>query len=241
MIECRRRIPWRALVVSFVLGFSGVAFGAPSEKPTAEAREGFRGHFALHAVTAEPFGTGSHALDRWGYGLGFSLGAGYGRIPVTLGVDFVGVAWGSGGTNDPVLLNGSPVAAEITRRDRAIFYDLWLRVEPPFFSVRPYVEGVLGVKGLYTVSSLRLIGGEGETRATTPEEPASTIGFGLGLDVLFARNATGAAAYASLGFRRLHGGRAAFSGAFESGETAHFETSTDTTLVLAGITARWTP
>ncbi|HYQ46200.1 MAG TPA: hypothetical protein VER11_29725 [Polyangiaceae bacterium] len=102
-------------------------------------------------------------------------------------------------------------APRSSRSDQSILFDTWLRLEPPRWRVRPYVEGFVGPKLLDTRYSLSFPGGSG-TASVNDQATASNYGFGAGLEALLARASDnpGSALFVALGFRELYGGHAAF-------------------------------
>jgi hypothetical protein len=204
---------------------------------------GLHEHFGAWFLTASPFGS-TAPLDDWGMGAGFIFGIGWGKIPLTVGVDFMALWWGTSTSPALVDLGDRSARVELRRSDNTIFFDAWLRAQPQSWFVRPYLEGVVGWKQVYTDYSLRFVGGSGATDKTTSDAGASTYGFGLGLDVTLAHNDQGAVAFVTLGIRRLSGGRASFTrgpDAVTGDPRSRFEVSTDTTIIQLGIIAIASP
>jgi hypothetical protein len=193
-----------------------------------------REYFGGHGVTASPFGLSS---SDWGLGFAFDFGVGWAKLPLLLGVDVSAVWWGTSTSPASVNLGDRVAAVDLTRSDNTIFFDAWLRLQPWEWKVRPYLEGVAGFKEFYTDYTLHFTDGSGSTRRTTAQNGVSSLGFGAGLDVMFARNEHGAKAYATLGVRRLIGGRASFTSSPlpASGARAGFGVATDTTIVTLGV------
>jgi hypothetical protein len=193
---------------------------------------------ALTGAIAQPF-EGAHSLGDWGFGLMLALGVQWRNWPLKAGFDITGIRFGRATSTLEAQLGDSSAELEETRLDQTIFLDSWLRLQPDDWPLRPYVEGVLGLKFLDTKYSLAFPNGTGETSTVTDQASASTFGWGLGLDVLLghASDDTGSALYATLGVRELAGSRASFSRAPDSNaanQTLRFDVPTRSTVFLLG-------
>jgi hypothetical protein len=198
--------------------------------------------FAVTGVIAEPF-EGARSLGDWGYGLMLLGGVHWKDFPVSFGFDAVGIRWGQSKSLFDVRLGDTPVALEETRTDQTILLDSWLRLQPQTWPVRPYLEGVAGVKFLETEYSFTFPGGTGTMSTVTDQASASTIGWGAGFDVLLAHSSDGlgSAVFATFGLRRLAGSRASFTRAPDTSSASQvvsFDLPTNTTLVLFGVSIR---
>jgi hypothetical protein len=119
-------------------------------------------------------------------GLGFALtyGVGYGEIPIMLGIDFMSV--GNTASSQAMVSPGAdqpPLLATKAEQNRTFYFDLWTRVQPPHWPVRPYVEGFIGTKLLQTKYSLAIIN-QGATSSSDDHGWASSLGWGAGIDFL---------------------------------------------------------
>jgi hypothetical protein len=232
-------------------GFIGVAVclassRARAQDATAEPPRGpvapLRVDAAVEGVMATPF-EGARSIGDWGYGLMLSGGVHWKDLPISVGVDLVGIRWGRSTSLVDVQLGDTTAALEETRLDQTILFDTWLRLQPQTWRVRPFVEGLVGLKLLDTKYNLAFAAGDGETSTVTDQSSASTIGWGAGVDVLLA-NATddsGSAVFATLGVREIGGSRASLSRVQDSAgmsQTVRFDVATHSTLILLGIAIR---
>ena len=201
-----------------------------------------RTDFSVNGVLAEPF-EGASSLGGWGYGVMLLGGVHWRNIPVSLGLDVTGIRWGHSASLLDVQLGDTPAVLEETRTDQTILLDSWLRVQPRSWSVRPYFEGLVGLKLLDTNYSLAFVNGAGSTSRVTDQATASTFGLGAGADFLLA-NATddsGSALFATAGVRWLTGSNASFSRAPDVSsvnQVVRFDVPTRTVLVLLGFCMR---
>jgi hypothetical protein len=141
-----------------------------------------------------------------------------------------------------VRLGDSTVSVDETRSDNTVFFDTWLRAQPPYWWIRPYLEGIAGLKQIYTQYSLDFPSGSGSTTTTTDQTATWTLGYGAGVDIMVAQADGGSkAVFVTLGIRRLDGGRASFTrgaDAASANRVVTFDVPTDTTMVFLGISAR---
>jgi hypothetical protein len=157
------------------------------------------------------------------YGFGFTYGMGWGDIPLTLGLNFLTL-----NTNDHVsTITFAPPGDEATvlatqrGRERTMHFDLWLRVQPAHWAVRPYVEGFWGTQLVQTQYSLRLPTDDAAATSDTISEQSWVMnwGWGAGVDFwgLFNANHT---LSLTLGVRQFFGGDAGFQRAAQIGDAA---------------------
>lgn len=212
---------------------------------TAHAESPLRAQVDLSVLTARPY-EGAESIGDWGVGLGFSGGVAWGPIPLTLGVDVMPVLWGSH-TYPSTLQSGAlSFPATITRKDQSILFDAWLRLEPPLWMVRPYLEGFIGTKFLQTkyTAELHSSGGDASVDETTDNNSASSIGWGAGVAIRATeqkdpKNQGGI--FVTLGFRSMHGGAASYSRAISTSEglrQVDYRSDTDSVLVMLSIGAK---
>jgi len=208
--------------------------GAEAAPPSIEASP-FQAEFGFNLLTVSPFGGGP--LGDYGYGLGFLFGVAWKGLPLTLGANFLYARWGSSTREFGFDVGDQVVRAALRRTDQTGFFDVWLRLQPSAWWLRPYLEGVIGVKTLSSNYTLVVDGGIGATEDQSRSTLVGSAGFGAGLELFATGNDQGARLYVTLAFRWLHGGRAAFPGASMNttlrGQRAEVETTT--TMITLGI------
>lgn len=209
---------------------------APAETQKAEAPSGmrrFRGEAELGAFLATPFeGEGG----RVGIGWRMALGVGWDRVPVTLGLDFQAAYFGRSSSRGVVMVGSERLELDRSRTDSALFLDLFARLQPVSWRVRPFVEGVVGPKRLRTDYAVTFVEGTGSAETTTDEHWTYTLGVGAGLDVPL-----GDRLWLTGGVRHLLGGRASYSRvvAPSSDAVVRYDTSTTTTTFSLGFAGRF--
>lgn len=190
------------------------------------------------ALLAEPLDA-TGPLSDWGYGVSLGVGARPEPLPLSFGAEIAGVHWGTIDVPVTLTLGDTPTPALVAIRQQTAFLDLWTRAQFPRGLVRPYVELVGGLTMLDTKYTLRLPGGEGSTSVFADDTaPASTLGVGLGVDVMLARadDDPDAGILLTLGVRHLWGSRVSLRHA----TLGTLETDTDTVLVSLGIALKAT-
>jgi hypothetical protein len=162
------------------------------------------------------FGAGALRLPedsgKFSFGFGFTYGMGWGSFPITLGLSFIELNTNQHHDNTLLQQDGSEgVFARRQSKQRVMHFDLWLRVQPPYWAVRPYVEGHIGAQLVQTQYGVDI--GAGDTAASSAvvndQDWSSSYGWGAGVDFWGLFNASRTISL-TLGVRQLFG------------ETAHF-------------------
>jgi hypothetical protein len=204
---------------------------APDEAPHAALRL----EAQLLGAMALPFGGNESGAA---FGFAITYGAGWGEIPILIGIDFMSIGRSNTAT---ARASGDAAAMSVTRTssDRLFDFDLWLRVQPPRWPVRPYAEAFVGAKFVRTQWSIARDDGlsfRGSDNAWT-----SALGWGVGVDFMGLFSAVGAFSL-TLGMRRLHGSQVRLERPIVSngGTVAkNREVSTNETIFIAGLCGRY--
>lgn len=171
-----------------------------------------------------------------GLGWRIALAVGWRRWPFTFGFDFQSAYFDSARSRASIPTRDGMLLGDETRDYTAWFIDSFLRLQPPYWPVRPYFEGIVGAKLLQTKYSLRLDGSSSSTERVSESDWTHTLGVGVGIDL----PVLGDNVWLTIGIRRLQGGRASYSrpSQLDSDMVIHYETSTDTTIYAIGIAGR---
>ena len=157
----------------------------------------------LTGVLAVPFKADSGGAA-WGFGLTYAVG--WGALPLLLGLDVMSVnGLSESRTFVDVAAGDRTLTASQLSRSRQLLFDAWLRLQPPRWSVRPYIEGFAGTKLFQTRYSIAVGPMSGD--AIDAREWVGSLGCGAGVDFSGLLNASGTLSLA-LGVRWLSGGRA---------------------------------
>jgi hypothetical protein len=173
-----------------------------------------------------------------GFGFALCYGVGWGDIPLTLGVDFMSIDGITRAKTDVRLnVEGDTFNATKTARERVLHFDLWARIQPPHWSVRPYVEGFMGTKVLQTNYSFEFAIDNSENDYAKDHDWTSSLGWGVGVDFPGLLSRDGQISL-MLGFRRLSGSKARLERTAQiDGQTviAGHSVPTDVTIVMLGV------
>lgn len=124
-------------------------------------------------------------LDRNALGLNGSIAFRIPRLPVYGGLELGIMTYGRDRRREQL----SPTIPEIqleVRTDYDIFTGhLFARLEPDIRGIRPYIDGLVGIKYLFTESSIRDDDGIGEDIASTTNYDDSSFSYGAGGGIKF--------------------------------------------------------
>jgi hypothetical protein len=166
-----------------------------------------RGYFSTSLLTGSPF-EGAHG--GWAWGIGFSLAGSYKDWPILIGIDFYSSRYsirrGIVHDSDDAQTDGTSVR----RRNKVLFMDLFLRLQPATWKARPYVEAVVGFKSVrpqYTVDALIA---DDDNTAPSDATPVGSVGAGTGVEISLNKLSSSARTYLTFSARLLYGGRVPF-------------------------------
>ena len=174
------------------------------------------------------------------FGFAVTYGMGYADIPLMLGLDFMSAGGGSAGSFR-VTASEPGQASEFHKQadSKTLYFDVWLRLQPRRWAVRPYLEGFAGARLAMLRYSLTLPQATTDPGSSgTDEEWSSSLGYGAGVDFAGLLHLADALSI-TLGVRRLHGARTAFTldgnVAGQHVQTEH-EVAGSVVMFMAGIT-----
>lgn len=122
-------------------------------------------------------------LDRNALGLNGSIAFRIPRLPVYAGLELGIMIYGRDRRRESLSPNIPEVQLEV-RTDYDIFTShLFARIEPEFGKINPYIDGLIGIKYLFTESSIRDDDGFGEDIASTTNYDDSSFSYGAGAGV----------------------------------------------------------
>jgi hypothetical protein len=174
-------------------------------------------------------------------GFGITYGVGWGAIPIMIGLDFMSVGRSSTKTSRITTVDGESVLPVTrTSSDRLLDFDLWLRVQPPRWPVRPYAEGFVGAK---LIETRYVISSDDDDDVTDGGDDAWTrvLGWGVGVDFMGLFSPV-ASFSLTLGVRRVHGSEVELKRPVlvdGRGAAARRSVSTDETILMAGLCGRY--
>ena len=220
------------------VGDDSAPMTTPREQPASEeqAPAGLRLEAQLLAAMSFPFG-GKESGSAFGFGI--SYGAGWGAIPILIGLDFMSASRSNSATLQVDTADGTAASVTRTNSDRLLDFDLWLRVQPPRWPVRPYAEGLVGAK--LVRANWSIASRDSVTKSGSDSEWASALGWGVGVDFMGLFNAV-AAFSLTLGMRRLHGSQVELERPSVSDGrvvVSKRQVATNETIFMAGLCGRY--
>jgi hypothetical protein len=171
-------------------------------------------------------------------GFGVTYGIGWGSIPLYIGLDFMS-AGSNGSTNFRAsAADGGALQVQTSSDNRTLYFDLWTRLQPPHWPVRPYVEGFIGTKVAQTRYSLFPAGGSaGDSQYTS--HWSKSYGLGAGLDFAGLLHVADAVSI-TLGVRLLQGAHWSFPATTTIASqtvSTRLEVASSVTILMLGIVA----
>ena len=141
-------------------------------------------------------------------GVGFEFTSRVGRIPISVGAEFGYVMYGTA-TRRLQLTPGVPeVLTDVNTTNNLLQTHALVRVQPRAGRVRPYVEGLLGFRHVFTSTSFRNPD-EGTSGSTQLSDSAPSVGGGGGVTIgLVSGRHVGL--HLDIGLRYLTGGDAEY-------------------------------
>ena len=209
-----------------------------------------RWEFDISGAAAFPRGEMQDLLDDDGFGIGLRLAHRLGRSPFVVGFDFNALELESDEFDTYEFIDGYaiPTATELEVSSNVLMGHLSLRLQRPNGILRPYVEGLLGVK--YFETEMKWFfdddyDDEPFDTETVTDDTALSYGLGVGINMDIRRYGNGPGISLRAGCRYLQGSEATyvvdnsveFDGVFVDYLTA--ETETDMLSVDVGLTFRF--
>ena len=143
-------------------------------------------------LTVIPKGELRDNIDNNGYGIGGQFLIGIGRSPFLAGIDAGTVRYGSMKTREPFSSTIPEVELELQTDNKIVLTHFLLRVQPRTGNVRPYLDGLVGFKYLFTSTSIRSEFSDEVIASTTNlSDLTFSYGFGGGVQVLLAGSSVG--------------------------------------------------
>jgi hypothetical protein len=199
----------------------------------------------IYFTTIVPRGEFSENVTNNGYGVSGQFLVRLGGSPFLAGGD-VGIAtYGSESRREPISTTIPNLQVRVRTTNNIFFSHFVLRAQPRTGPVRPYVDGLIGLKHLFTRTSISDLS-DGETFASSTDLSDTTLsyGFGGGLQIPLSKGPE-ARIFLDTGVRYLRGARAEYlrKGSIreENGLVFFdvFSSRTDVLAVQIGVTFRF--
>jgi opacity protein-like surface antigen len=196
-------------------------------------------------ATVAPRGSFSENVTNNGYGVGGQFLVGLGRSPFHLGVDAAFTNYGSDEHEEPLSTTIPEVDIKVRTDNNIILTHLLLRAQPRSGRVRPYADGLVGLKYLFTRTSINNEFDEEIASTTNLSDTTLSYGFGGGLQVRLANIGSGGDVSFDTKVRYLRGSHAEYlkKGSIrrENGSVSFdvLSSRTDVLTVQVGVTFRF--
>jgi opacity protein-like surface antigen len=168
------------------------------------------GQVGGYFLTVVPRGEFSENVTNNGYGVGGQFLIRLGPSPFLAGGDFGIVVYGSESRREPISSTIPNLQVRVRTSNNIFLSHFVLRAQPRTGPVRPYVDGLIGLKYLFTKTSISDLS-DGETFASSTDLSDTTLsyGFGGGLQIPLTKGPE-ARIMLDTGVRYLRGGRAVY-------------------------------
>jgi opacity protein-like surface antigen len=183
--EPRAAFPARALLPLVLIV---ALLSAPA---TATAKRGPH-QVGIGFLVGFPEGELDDEVDENGYGLGGHYVYTFGRSGLGLGLDIGYLIYGTETRREPFSTTIPDVTVEVTNQNQIFMSHLLLRYSSIAGRLQPHVDGLVGLKYLYTETKIE--GDENDepiARDTNFDDTAFSYGFGAGLKILLHESAGG--------------------------------------------------
>jgi hypothetical protein len=162
-------------------------------------------------TTVIPTGEFSKNVTNNGYGIGGQFLVGVGRTPILLGVDAAFATYGSEEHREPISTTIPELRVKVQTNNNIALTHALLRVQPWTGTVRPYADGLIGFKYLFTDTKILNESNDEELASTKNlSDFAFSYGFGGGVQVRLARIGRGGDICLDGKVRYLRGSRAEY-------------------------------
>ncbi len=121
-----------------------------------------------------------------GFGIEFTGGVHLGRSPLLLGAELGFLTYGRDSRREYFSLTIQEVTVRVITTNNILLGNLFLRLQPPSGSVRPYLDALIGFKYFFTETRIRSIyydDDEPIARDTNLGDIASAHGYGVGIAI----------------------------------------------------------
>lgn len=169
----------RLYLILFVAGL--ILSSAPSHAQSDTDRSPVRPQGSIDFVMGIPQEEFRDNVDNLGFGLDFFGGLGFGRSPLVIGLDLGFLVYGRERRTEPFSNTIPDVTVEVTTTNNILKSHFVLRVQPPDGAIRPYLDGLIGLKYLFTQTRIEDEGfGDQESIAQSTNFDDVALSYGVG-------------------------------------------------------------
>ncbi len=183
----------------------------------APARSQVHPEGSLTFLVGVPVGQFEAAGGDVGFGVNMTGGLAFDELPVFVGLDLGLLVNGYERRSEPFSLTIPDVFVDVVTSNNILLGHFLVRLQPPNGPVRPYVDGLFGLKYFFTETRIEDVDDYGESvfSSTNYDDTALSYGLGGGLQVKVYRGRLGGhggrvAVQVNAGMRYLFGGHARY-------------------------------
>jgi len=167
--------------------------------------------FGIDFTSVIPTGDFRRNVTNNGYGVGGQFLVGVGRSPLFLGADAAITTYGSEEHKEPISTTIPELRVKVRTDNNIALAHILLRAQPRTGAVRPYADGLIGIKHLFTNTRILSDSNDQEIASTKNlSDLAFSYGFGGGVQVRLARFGRNGDISLDGKARYLRGGRAEY-------------------------------
>lgn len=213
-----------------------------------------RPHGGITLNLGLPQGEFNDQVSSVGFGANLYGALGFGQSPLTVGAEVGFMIYGHERRNEPFSTTIPDVTVDVVTDNNILLSHLFMRLQPPTGAVRPYVDGLVGLKYFFTRTRIENEDfGDDESIASSTnfDDTAFSYGVGAGFDIpvwsgfMGEERTTYGTVMVNLGFRYLWGSEADYlqegSVRRSNGRVSYDVTRSDTNLLVPqlGVTFRF--
>jgi len=151
-----------------------------------QAERAVRPQGSVSFLVGIPQGEFRDNVDNPGFGVDFFGGLGVGQSPIVLGLDVGFLIYGRERRTENFSPDIPEVQVEVETTNNIVQSHFVLRIQPPDGTIRPYADGLIGFKYLFTqsqINSERFDDDDPIARSTNFDDFALSYGIGGGVDI----------------------------------------------------------
>ncbi len=139
----------------------------------------------LNFLVGLPQGEFKRNVDKAGFGIAGTIGWAPRESPVMLGLELGFMVYGSETRREPFSTTIPNVFVDVNTSNNFFLGHLILRTQPAAGSIRPYLQGMVGVNYLFTRTKIENAGNFGEEIASSEDLSDAAFSYGGGGGVMF--------------------------------------------------------
>ena len=174
------------LAFGMLLLLVSVLWTAPVQAQDQAQNQAVRPEASVSFLVGIPQGEFRDNVSNPGFGIDLFGGLGLGQSPVVLGLDLGFLIYGREVRREPFSNTIPDVTVRVETTNNIFQSHFVLRLQPPEGAIRPYAEGLIGLKYLFTqtqIQSERFGDNEPIARSTNFDDVALSYGVGGGMAI----------------------------------------------------------